>query len=60
MPSAPILKIPVQENLVPFLGDLFDTDCILDKVETSFSSDGRKIVSGSYRFVISLVCLFIC
>lgn len=48
MPSKPVLTIPVQEYLRPYLADLYDTDCILDQFEAMYSADGTKIVTGTY------------
>lgn len=49
MTNKPVTRIPVQDNLMPYLADLMDAECIFDKFEIHFSPNASKIVTGSYR-----------
>lgn len=49
MERAPILVIPVHEHLRSRLCDLYENDCIFDKFQCCFSSDGGSLLTGSYN-----------
>jgi serine/threonine-protein phosphatase 2A regulatory subunit B len=53
MTNEPVRIIPVQDNLQPYLADLFETENIFDKFEACFSPDGTRILTGSYRLQIT-------
>jgi hypothetical protein len=44
----PLLRIPVQDHLVPFLNDLMETECIFDRFEANFSPNNSQIITGTY------------
>lgn len=48
MERQPILTIPVHEHLQTRLCDLYENDCIFDKFQCCFSSDGGSMLTGSY------------
>lgn len=49
MERAPVLVAPVHEHLRSRLCDLYENDCIFDKFQCSFSSDGGSLLTGSYN-----------
>lgn len=49
MEDAPILVVPVHEHLRSKLCDLYENDCIFDKFQCCFSSDGGSLLTGSYN-----------
>ena len=49
MERDPLITIPVHEYLQPHLADLYENDCIFDRFECDASSDGSKILTGSYN-----------
>jgi serine/threonine-protein phosphatase 2A regulatory subunit B len=55
MESKPLVTISVQENLVPILTDLYESECIFDKFEVTGSANGDKLLTGSYRYIFLIV-----
>ena len=49
MEAKPVKTIQVQEYLRPKLCDLYESDCIFDKFECSFSNDGNTLFTGGYH-----------
>lgn len=49
MERAPVLVIPVHEHLRARFSDLYENDCIFDKFQCAFSSDGGSLLTGSYN-----------
>eukprot|EP00668_Euglena_longa_P004069 GGOE01004770.1.p1 GENE.GGOE01004770.1~~GGOE01004770.1.p1 ORF type:complete len:466 (+),score=112.93 GGOE01004770.1:127-1524(+) len=49
MEREPVKVITLHEPLRKRLCDLYENDCIFDKFECSWSSDGRVVATGSYR-----------
>eukprot|EP00177_Eucheuma_denticulatum_P002442 GFKZ01004389.1.p1 GENE.GFKZ01004389.1~~GFKZ01004389.1.p1 ORF type:complete len:636 (+),score=70.71 GFKZ01004389.1:100-1908(+) len=49
MERAPVLVVPVHEYLRSRLCDLYENDCIFDKFQCAFSSDGGSLLTGSYN-----------
>lgn len=49
MERSPIRVIPVHEHLRTRLCDLYENDCIFDKFQCCFSSDGSSLLTGSYN-----------
>lgn len=49
MDKCPMKTIQVSEHLRPMLGELYETDCIFDKFNVSFSPDGKRVVTGTYN-----------
>lgn len=49
MERAPVLVIPVHEHLRTRFCDLYENDCIFDKFQCAFTSDGGSLLTGSYN-----------
>ena len=49
MEREPLVTIDVGKELKPILPDLYESDCIFDKFNVSFSSDDKFLVTGSYN-----------
>lgn len=49
MERAPVAVVPVHEHLRSRLCDLYENDCIFDKFQCCFSSDGGSLLTGSYN-----------
>eukprot|EP01086_Lenisia_limosa_P006390 TRINITY_DN25180_c0_g1_i1.p1 TRINITY_DN25180_c0_g1~~TRINITY_DN25180_c0_g1_i1.p1 ORF type:complete len:457 (-),score=85.02 TRINITY_DN25180_c0_g1_i1:59-1429(-) len=49
MDRRPVQTIPINEGLRSKLCDLYESDCIFDKFECSFSGDGRYAMTGTYH-----------
>lgn len=47
--SRPLYVIPVHDYLRVHLKDLYDNDCIFDKFNVAASSDGQRLITGSYN-----------
>lgn len=48
MPSAPIRRLPVNEYLMPKIGDLFDSELIYDKFDFCMNPTASQLMTGSY------------
>ncbi|KAI9092396.1 protein phosphatase 2A regulatory subunit PR55 [Phlyctochytrium arcticum] len=49
MESKPIQTINIHDHLRSKLCDLYESDCIFDKFEATFSGDGASVLTGSYN-----------
>jgi hypothetical protein len=47
--------ININDNLKSMLSELYESDCIFDKFETSVNATGDRIVTGCYGYVILFV-----
>ncbi|TPX37895.1 hypothetical protein SeMB42_g06810 [Synchytrium endobioticum] len=48
MENKPVQTIPIHDHLRSKLCDLYESDCIFDKFECTFSGDGTHVLTGSY------------
>ena len=46
----PVYTLKINEEFAPKLAELYESEAIFDKFEASFSADGTKVVTGSYRY----------
>jgi len=53
----PIRTIQLHDHLEPYLASLYESDAIFDKFGMDVSPDGTKVVTGSYRYVVSIVII---
>ncbi|KAJ8448851.1 hypothetical protein Cgig2_011472 [Carnegiea gigantea] len=58
MDSGPVTTFQVHEHLRPRLCDLYENDSIFDKFECCLSGDGRRVATGSYRYLWTASNLF--
>jgi serine/threonine-protein phosphatase 2A regulatory subunit B len=49
MESKPVKTIYIHDHLRSMLNDLYESDCIFDKFEVTYSNDGNEFLSGSYN-----------
>jgi serine/threonine-protein phosphatase 2A regulatory subunit B len=48
MENKPVQVININDNLKSMLSELYESDCIFDKFETSVNATGDRIVTGCY------------
>lgn len=58
MERDPLLVVPVHEHLRSKLCNLYENDCIFDKFQCNFSSDGGSLLTGSYNSLFKAYSAF--
>eukprot|EP01103_Thecamoeba_quadrilineata_P003052 TRINITY_DN12883_c0_g1_i1.p1 TRINITY_DN12883_c0_g1~~TRINITY_DN12883_c0_g1_i1.p1 ORF type:complete len:432 (-),score=90.41 TRINITY_DN12883_c0_g1_i1:177-1472(-) len=54
MEAKPVQTFRIHDHLRYKLCDLYENDCIFDKFECAFSSDGSRVMTGSYNNLFSI------
>eukprot|EP01103_Thecamoeba_quadrilineata_P017004 TRINITY_DN5873_c0_g1_i1.p1 TRINITY_DN5873_c0_g1~~TRINITY_DN5873_c0_g1_i1.p1 ORF type:complete len:133 (+),score=24.32 TRINITY_DN5873_c0_g1_i1:249-647(+) len=54
MEAKPVRTFRIHDHLRYKLCDLYENDCIFDKFECNFSSDGSRVITGSYNNLFNI------
>lgn len=49
--SEPLVIVPIHDHVVPVLSKCFDNDSVFERFSLNVSPDGKRFVTGSFKYV---------